>query len=147
MRGISITVGPLATASANAIAQSQTPGAAGALTLNGTLVNSQGVAVMDTPRMVLITTADSTHAFTITGTNNSGDAITEVVPAFGAASASSVLSYATVTGVAINGAATAPVTVGTNGVATSPEAGTGIISGDGESYMFCLASNVSISQG
>jgi hypothetical protein len=118
MRPVTITVGPLAAASANAIALSQTPGAAGPLTLNGALVTN-GVAVMDTPRQVLITTADSTHNFTITGTSVAGDALSETIVGSAASSYASVLSYATVTSVTISGAATAAVTVGTNGIATS----------------------------
>lgn len=118
MRPIVSTVGPLAAASANNIALSQTPGAAGALTLNGsTVVN--GTAVLDHARRVLITTTDTTHTFTITGTSPTGTLLTEVVQNAGASIASQ-LDYLTVTSVVINGAATAAVTVGTNAVASTP---------------------------
>jgi len=117
MRPIVVTVGPLTAASANNIAQSQTPGAAGALTLNGsTVVN--GVAVLDHPRRVLITTGDTTHIFTVTGTNASGMPISEVVGPI-TTSAYTTQDFLTVTSVTINAAATAAVTVGTNGVASS----------------------------
>lgn len=118
MRPIVSTVGPLSSASANNIALSQTPGAAGALTLNGsTVVN--GVAVLDHARRVLITTTDTTHTFTITGTSPTGTLLTEVVQNSGT-SVASQLDYLTVTSVVINGAATAAVTVGTNTVASTP---------------------------
>lgn len=117
MRIISATVGPLAAASANNIALSQTPANAGALTLNGALV-VKGVAVMDNPRRVLITTADTTHTFTITGATLSGSVVTETVTSNGT-SVQSSLDYATVTSVTISGAATGAVTVGTSGVAST----------------------------
>lgn len=117
MRPITVIVGPLTAASANNIALSQTPGAAGALTLNGsTVVN--GIAVLDYPRRVLITTADTTHTFTVTGTNASGLTISEVVGPI-TTSAFTAQDFLTVTSVTINGAATAAVTVGTNGIASS----------------------------
>ncbi len=118
MRPITATVGPLAAASANNIALSQTPGAAGPLTLNGaTVIN--GIAILDTARRVLITTADTTHTFTVTGTGPTGSLLTEVVgPITG--SAYTAQDFKTVTSVVINAGATAAVTVGTNGIASSP---------------------------
>lgn len=118
MRPITVTVGPLAAASANNIATSQTPGAAGPLTLNGSLV-AKGVAVMDNPRRVLITTADTTHTFTISGTTPTGTLQSETVTS-GGTNVQSMLDYATVTSIVISGAATGAVTVGTSGVASSP---------------------------
>lgn len=118
MRPITVSVGPLAAASANNIALSQTPAGAGALTLNGSLV-VKGVAVLDTPRRVLITTADTTHTFTITGTTPTGALLTESFLVAGGATYSQ-LDYATVTSITISGAATGAVTVGTNGIASTP---------------------------
>src|ERR1700740_1260703 len=120
MRPISVTVGPLASASSNAIALSQTP-TAGALTLHGALV-SGGVVVMDTPRQVLITTTgnESANTFTITGTDWAGSPISETVTGPNASTAASVLSYKTVTRITIASNAAAALTVGTNGVASSP---------------------------
>jgi hypothetical protein len=118
MRPVIVTVGPLATASANNIALSQTPAGAGALTLNGSLVTA-GIAVLDTPRRILITTADTTHVFTIVGLSPTGTIVTESFLVVAGASYSA-LDYAKVTGVLINGAATAAVTVGTNGIASTP---------------------------
>lgn len=94
--------------------------------LNGSLVNSAGVAVLDNPRRVLITTADTTTKFTITGTaiangpgNQTGPVQSETLVVVGGASYS-VLDYATVTSITVNQAPTAALTVGTNGIASSP---------------------------
>lgn len=118
MRPIVSTVGPLVAGSANNIATSQTPGAAGPLTLNGTTV-SGGVARLDNARRVLITTADTTHVFTVTGTTPTGSVISETVGPI-TTSAYTTQDFYTVTSVTINGAATAAVTVGTNGIASTP---------------------------
>ena len=120
MQPITITAGPLATASANAICLSQTPAAAGALTLNGALVVS-GVAVMDNPRRVLITAAgnESAKTFTIVGTNYANAPVTETSTGPNATTAQSVLDYKTVTSITISAAAAGAITVGTSGVGGS----------------------------
>ncbi len=118
MRPITVSVGPLAAAVANNIALSQTPGAAGALTLNGSLVTA-GVATLDNPRRILITTTDTTHTFTITGTTPTGAVLTESFLVAGGATYSQ-LDYKTVTSIKISGAATGAVTVGTDGIASTP---------------------------
>jgi hypothetical protein len=100
MRPITVSVGSLAAASTNNIALSQTPGAAGALTLNGTLAVG-GVATLDNPRRVLITTADTTTVFTITGTTPTGSVISESGKAV-AGTYASALDYATVTSITVN---------------------------------------------
>jgi hypothetical protein len=87
--------------------------------LNGTLVNTSGVAVLDNPRRVLITTADTTHTFTITGTGAGGSIISESFKIV-AGTSYSALDYATVTSITVSGAPTAAVTVGTNGIASTP---------------------------
>lgn len=117
MRPVTVTVGPLAAASTTAIALSQTPTGAGYLTLNGTSVVN-GVAVLDTPRRVLITEA-GTNTFIITGTNASGMPQSETLNVT-TPSAYTALDYATITSIYITAAAAAAVTVGTNGVASSP---------------------------
>ena len=121
MRPTTIYVGPLAAASANAIALSQTLGAAGPLTLNGSLVSS-GVATMDATRQVLLTSAgnDSGINFTITGTGPTGAAQSETVTGANAATVASVLSYATIKSITASGATAGNVTAGTNTVADSP---------------------------
>ena len=80
MRPIVVSVGPLANASANNIATSQTPTSGTALTLNGSLVVS-GVAVLDKPRRVLLTYGNeaSNRTLVVVGTNVSGNSITETL--------------------------------------------------------------------
>lgn len=118
MRPITATIGPLTAQSANNIALSQTPGAAGALTLNGSLV-SGGAAVIGNPQRITITTADTTHTFTIVGVTPTGALLTETVTGNGT-SATSTLDYAKVTSITISGAATGAVTVGTSGLGSTP---------------------------
>lgn len=118
MRPITATIGPLTAQSANNIALSQTPGAAGALTLNGSLA-SGGVAVIGNSQHITITTTDSTHSFTIAGTTPTGALLTEVVTGNGT-SVTSLLDYAKVTSIVISGAATGAVTVGTSGTGSTP---------------------------
>ena len=120
MRPITVTVGPLAAASANAICLSQTPAGAGALTLNGALVTG-GVAILDTARRVLITCAanETGDTFTITGTGVTGQTQSETIAGPNATTAQSVLDYKTVTSITISAAAAGAITIGTSGVASS----------------------------
>lgn len=117
MRPIVVVVGPLATASANNIALSQTPGGAGNLTLNGSTVTA-GRAVLPQARRVLITTTDTTTVFTINGTTATGSPRTETLIVSGGSSYTQ-LDYHFVTSISVNQATTAAVTVGTNGVANT----------------------------
>lgn len=116
-----VTVGPLAAASSNNIALSQTTGGAANLNINGALA-SGGVATLDTPRRVLITSAgnDSGITFTVTGTNHTGNPIRETVTGANTSSVYTLQDFATVTRIATSGATAGNVTVGTNGVASSP---------------------------
>lgn len=118
MRPIVVTVGPLATASANAICLSQTPTAA--FTLNGSLV-SNGIATMDTPRRVVITTTgnESSKTITIVGTDYNSSPITEVITGPNAQSGYTNMDFRTITSITISSAASAAITVGTNNVASS----------------------------
>jgi hypothetical protein len=121
MRPIVVTVGPLATASANNIALSQTPGAAGSLTLNGSTV-SGGVATLDVARQVLLTTTDneSANTFTFYGTDWAGNSISETMTGPNNTTGTTVLSYKTITKITTSGAAGAALTVGTTTTASSP---------------------------
>lgn len=120
MQPIVISVGPLAAASANNIALAQAP-TPGNLVLNGTLV-SGGVATLDTPRTVLITTTDneSTNKFTLQGTDWAGSPITETIVGPNNTTGASVLAYKTITKILNSGNVTANVTVGTTTTAYSP---------------------------
>jgi len=120
--GLPVTVSKVLTAaSANAIALAQAPGAAANLTLNGAAV-SGGVATLDTQRRVIITSvADETgKTFTIFGTNQYGNAIQESFAGANAGVAVSTKDYLTVTRVAVSAATAGNVTVGTNGVGSTP---------------------------
>lgn len=123
MQPRTVTVGPLAAASANNIAQSQTPGAAGNLTLNGTTVVS-GVAKLTTARRVLFTPAgaEATNVtvWTVYGTDWNDNTISEVVAGVNnPATAQTLKDFKTVTQIAVNKAQAGAVTVGTSGVASS----------------------------
>lgn len=110
----------------NGICLSQTPLAAGNMTIAGVLA-SGGVATLDYQRQVLFTfAADETgHNFTIYGTNQNGNAIYETV-AGTATTAVTTLDYKTVTRIAISAAAAGAIIVGTNGVGASPIHGVNI---------------------
>lgn len=115
---------------ANGVAQSQSLGAAGDLTFNGSLV-SGGIATLDSggaARRVIITSAadDSGINWTITGTKrdpgnplNSVAAIEVLAGASGGA-AQSLTDFLTVTKISGSGATAGNVTAGTNGVASAP---------------------------
>ena len=121
MQPITVTIGPLASASADNIALSQTTAGAADLTLNGSLV-SGGVATLDKPRHVLITNVgnDSGITFTVYGTWFNGQTISETVQGTNGSTVATTLDFATVTRVAASGATSVSgVTVGTNGAAGS----------------------------
>lgn len=106
---------------ANNICQSQSPGGAVALTLNGTTV-AGGVAYMPSqpvPCNIYITSAanDSARTFTVVGTvyagNGIGLAVTEVITGADTSTVSSVKKYNTITSITISGASAGALTVGT----------------------------------
>jgi hypothetical protein len=118
MRSVTVTVGPLAAASANNIALSQTPTTT--VTLNGSLVIG-GVAVLDTPRRILVTPAgdESANTFTIVGTDRANNTQTEVLVGGNATATYTNLDFATVKSITLKNAAAGAITVGTNGIASS----------------------------
>jgi hypothetical protein len=111
----------LAAASANSIALSQKPLAAGALTLNGASVVN-GVAILGAQRKVVIASDanDSGHTFVITGTDDQGHIITETLTGPNTATVTSVMDYSTVTSITISAAATGNLTAGTSAVGAGP---------------------------
>jgi hypothetical protein len=108
---------------ANGISLSQKPSSGGvqALLLNGSLVVN-GVAILDVPRQVAITSSgnDSAITFTITGTNYLGITQSETLLGPNTGTVASALYYSTVTSITVSGNTTGNITVGTNGAATSP---------------------------
>lgn len=121
MRPITVTVGPLASASATNVRTASGVLAAGAVTLNGSLV-SGGVATFDTARRVLFTTTadETTKTVTLTGTNWSGSPISETITLVNNSTVASVLDYKTLSSVVSSAALTGNLSIGTNGVASSP---------------------------
>ena len=113
----------LVAAVSNGIAQSQTPLAAGNLTLNGSLV-SGGVATMDNARRISIasTGADSAIIFTVNGTDRNKNPISQTVTGVATATGAvaTTLDFLTVTSVAVSGATAGAITVGTNSTGSSP---------------------------
>jgi len=121
MQPITISVGPLTSASANNIATSQVVSGAANVNLNGSLV-SGGVATLDKPRRVLITNVgnDSAVTFTVYGTWIGGQSISETLQGTSGSTVATTLDFATVTQIATSGSTSASgITVGTNTVAGS----------------------------
>lgn len=113
MRPISFIWGNYTAAVANSIALTQTPLAAGDLTLAGALAVG-GIATLTVSGQVTITSAgnDSGKTFTIYGTSNSGSIISEAIAGGNVAAVTSVLSYKTITRIAVSAATAAAVTAG-----------------------------------
>jgi hypothetical protein len=109
----------LTAADPDGIAQTQNPGGAGDLTLNGAYVVS-GVAILPEPQQVALTTGGDETAFTVTlyGTSRNGQAISEVVTLGNNTIVYSTLNFKTVTRAAISGNS-GNVTIGTNERASS----------------------------
>lgn len=120
MRSIVVNCGPYAAPSATNIRTASSIGAAGPVTLNGSLV-SGGVATLDQPRRVLFTSVgnDSGITFTITGTDWNNAPATEVLTGANASTVYSTYDYKTVTSIVASGASAGNVSIGTNGVASS----------------------------
>lgn len=113
----------LGAAVANGISLTQAPAAA-PLLLNGASV-VKGVAVLDVPRRIIITSSgnDSGITFKITGTSRpemGGAVFSETVAGTNAGIAASTQDFATVTSIVPSGAVAANVTAGTNTTASGP---------------------------
>lgn len=102
------------------ICASQTPLAAGAITINGALATA-GVANLASQRQVLFTFAadESSHTFVVTGTDDQDVSIHETVTGTNT-TAVTLLAYKTITSITISAAATGAIKVGTNGVGWTP---------------------------
>lgn len=114
---------------ANNIAASQTPAAAGALTLTaGTSVTSvvlssgSTVLQLDCPRAVSVTqvTGGTARAFTVSGYDYYGQAMSEVITSVAAATTPGKKAFYQISGITVAGATTTAVTVGTTDVLGSP---------------------------
>lgn len=100
-------------ADADGISTSQTPGAAGNLTITGALA-SGGVATLGYGRKVTITSAgnDSGRTFTVTGTDENGNAQTESITGPNIGTSTGTKNFLTVTQIAIDAAAAGAITAG-----------------------------------
>lgn len=112
----------LAAADPNGIAEDQQLGAAGDLTLDGAFV-IDGVAVLDAQRQVTFESAGDISAanFTITGTDDSGNIVTETIAGPNATTVATAVNFRTVTQIAVDASFATDVEVGTNGVGASQE--------------------------
>lgn len=111
----------LVAASANNIALSQTPLAAGNLTLNGSTV-SGGIATLDTARRVILTSGGDDHLLTATiiGGGDGGSAIKDSFSLTNGGVAASNLDFLTINSIFVSGATASTITAGTNTVGSSP---------------------------
>lgn len=124
MRPIQFSTAAYAAADPDSIALSQTPGAAGNLTLNGVLV-SDGVATLSPAGFITITTNGDESGKTLTVYGTTVEGWTIILGPFAmAASATtttySLISFATVTRIAVSAATGAAITVGTAQAGASP---------------------------
>lgn len=107
-------------ASANGISLSQTPGAAGNLTITGSLA-SGGVASLTSQRRVLFTFAgnEAARTFVVYGTKQGGATIQETVAGTAPGTVATNLDFLTVTRISVDAATAGALTVGTNGVGST----------------------------
>jgi hypothetical protein len=110
----------LAAGGAFSVAQDQQLGAAGDLTLDGTLV-VDGVAQLGSQRRVILESAGNISAtnFTITGTDDSGAVISETLAGPNATTIPTELNFSTVTQIAADASFGTDVEIGTDGVGAS----------------------------
>lgn len=109
---IEINFGAPSAAAAASVAAVQLVGAAGNLTLNGSLVSS-GVATLDVPRNATLTVATTNHSartFTIYGTDEYGVAMVENIAGPNNNTVAGLKAFKKITRVAVDGA------IATNGV-------------------------------
>lgn len=80
-----------------------------------------GIATMDTPRRLLLTTSadDTGDTFTITGTDWNGNPISETLAGVNNTTAFTKYDYKTITAIWTSGASSGTIKFGTNGVASS----------------------------
>ena len=120
MRPLVDTVGPLQAQALASVAANQTPGAGAAFTLNGTLA-SGGIATITPPAQLIFTFAgnESANSFTVTGLDQGGNAVSEVVPGVNIGTSTSVLTYSVVKSVVATNAAAANIEIGNTQSASS----------------------------
>lgn len=122
MRPNIIRISPYAATDPNAVSVSQTPAAGGVqeLTITGVFA-SGGVATMDEPRQVVITSAanESGRTFVVTGTSLKGNEIMEAVTGANIGTVSTVRAFTTVTSIRVDANTAGAVQAGTLSVVFS----------------------------
>lgn len=110
----------LAASSGNNIATNQSGASGVAMTLNGTTVTA-GIATLDTQRRVLVTSSgnDAGVTFTITGTNETGNPISEAITGASGTGSATLQDYLTVTAVTPSTGTASGVTIGTTSTGSS----------------------------
>ena len=110
-----------ATAVTDGVCAAQAVGSATDLTINGSL-SSGGEVTFDQPRNVTILSAgnDSGITFTVTGTDETATAVTEVITGASTGTATGTTYFATITQIASSGAAAANVSVGSGTSIAAP---------------------------
>jgi len=108
-------------ADVDAISTAATLGAAGNLTINGAATTG-GVATFDYPRNVTITSAgdDQLVTFTVTGTDETGAAQTEVITGADTDTAVGTAYFSTVTQIAASAATAGDVSAGSGSAIAAP---------------------------
>ena len=119
---------PAATAT-NVLATSQTPAAAGSLTLTAgagvtAVVRADGVSAyqLDCPRAVSVTqvAAGTSRIFTVTGYDYYGQAMSEAITSTAGSTVNGKKAFFQITGITVSGATTTAVTVGNTSILGSP---------------------------
>lgn len=122
MRPRVLSIAPYAIADPDAIALSQTPAGGGiqSLTLNGTLVTA-GVATLDVPRQIAITSAadDSARTFVIRGAGPKGNEQIEAITGAAIGAAQTVQAFSTVTSIQVDDNTAGAVEAGTTTIVST----------------------------
>lgn len=110
-----------ATADRNGVCAAQTPGSATNLTINGALADG-GSVTFDQPRQVTVYAAgdESAKSFTVTGTDETGTAASEVITGPNATTVTGSTYFATVSQVASSAATSGNVEVGSGANIAAP---------------------------
>jgi len=95
------------------IIEASTPAAAGAITLDGTFVNS-GIATLPSQRKILIYSDadDSGVTFTVTGTDHFGESVSETITGPNTTTVYSTETYKEISSINISGAGTGSIEIG-----------------------------------
>lgn len=118
-----VTIGAPDAADPDGICETQTPLAAGELTLDGvTVPATSAAAVLDVPRGVSVTSGgvDTARVFTITGLDDYDQPMTETITGVNAGTVLGKKAFKKVTSVSVDAATAGAITVGTTDVLGLP---------------------------